>query len=64
MPEEIKDVTRFIELSEGAQICKVKRIKDIVKFKLRTKRRLYTLTADFKDMDEIKSKIKCEIIEI
>ena len=31
MPEEIKDMTRFIELSEKAEGCNAKKTKDTIK---------------------------------
>ncbi len=64
MPEEIKDVTRFIELSEKAETCDVKKSKNVIKLKLRMKRRLCTLKVDPKKFDEVKAKIKCKITEI
>jgi adenine specific DNA methylase Mod len=64
MPEEIKDVARFIELSEKAVSCNAKKTKDAVKLKLRMKHRLCTLKIDATKFDEIKTKIKCKITEI
>ena len=64
MPAEIKDVERFIELSELADYCLVKRSEDVVKLKLRTRRRLYTLKVKPEDAEEIISRLACEIREI
>lgn len=36
MPVEIKDVDEFVKISEKAEYCAVKRLKDIVKLKIRT----------------------------
>ncbi|RJS85513.1 hypothetical protein CW706_01010 [Candidatus Bathyarchaeota archaeon] len=64
MPTEIKDMNRFIEISRGARYCLVKRLKDVVKLKLRTRRMLYTLKVKPPQVDEILKKINCEIREI
>jgi len=37
MPKEIFDEEKFLEISEFAIHCRVKRVKDVVKLKLRTK---------------------------
>lgn len=64
MPKELKDVNKFIELSSKATECRVKRVKDTVKLKLRTVRYLYTLKVDPQGAEEIIKKIKCQVIEI
>ncbi|MBS7639563.1 MAG: 50S ribosomal protein L38e [Candidatus Bathyarchaeia archaeon] len=64
MPTEIFDVERFIELSEKAEYCIIKRLKDIVKLKLRTPRMLYTLKVDPAKAEEIIRQIKCEVREV
>jgi ferritin-like protein len=64
MPTEIFDVEKFIELSEKAKECRIKRLKDIVKLKLRTPRMLYTLKVDPAKAEEIIKRIKCEIREV
>jgi len=43
MPSEITNVEKFVEMSEKAKYCQVKRLKDTVKLKLRTPNQLYTL---------------------
>ncbi|MEM1562485.1 MAG: 50S ribosomal protein L38e [Candidatus Bathyarchaeia archaeon] len=65
MPAEIFDVKKFIELSEKASYCIVKKLKkeNIVKLKLRTKKMLYTLKVDAAKAEEILKQIKCEIRE-
>lgn len=65
MPAEIFDVKKFIELSEKAKYCVVKRLKreNIVKLKLRTARTLYTLKVDPTKAEELLKQIKCEIRE-
>jgi len=64
MPTEIKDVDEFVKLSEKAEYCAVKRLKDIVKLKLRTPRMLYTLKINQSRTDEVLKKLRCEIREI
>jgi len=64
MPTEIFDVEKFIELSEKAKECRIKRLKDIVKLKLRTPRMLFTLKVDPAKAEEIIKRIKCEIREV
>jgi ferritin-like protein len=64
MPSEIFDSEKFVEISGRAEYCAVKRLKDIVKLKLRTARRLYTLKAEPAKAEEIIKKVQCEIREI
>jgi ferritin-like protein len=64
MPSEIFDVDKFIEMSERAEYCAIKRSKDLVKLKLRTPRRLYTLKAEPAKAEEIIKKLQTEIREI
>ena len=64
MPSEIFDRDRFVEISERAEYCAVKRLKDVVKLKLRTARRLYTLKVEPVKAEELIKKLQCEIREI
>lgn len=64
MPTEIFDVEKFIELSERARYCAIKRLRDVVKLKLRTPRMLYTLKVDPAKAEEIIKRIRCEIREV
>lgn len=64
MPSEIFDVEKFVELSGHADYCAVKRLKDTVKLKLRTAKRLYTLKVEPTKAEEIIKKLQCEIREI
>lgn len=64
MPEEIFDVERFVKLSESASECRVKRLGDYVKLKLRTKRRLYTLKVEADKVDEVLRRVKCKVVEL
>ncbi|MEM0011210.1 MAG: 50S ribosomal protein L38e [Candidatus Bathyarchaeia archaeon] len=65
MPAEIFDAKKFIELSEKAEYCVVKRLKkeNIVKLKIRTPRMLYTLKVDPAKAEEILKQVKCEVRE-
>ncbi|MGQ9721951.1 MAG: hypothetical protein ACUVXA_11590 [Candidatus Jordarchaeum sp.] len=65
MPREIVDTEKFVEISKDAIECRMKVIGDNeVKFKLRTNKYLYTLKVEKKKAEEIKSKIKCSVVEI
>ena len=64
MPSEIFDVEKFVEISGRAEYCAVKRLKDIVKLKLRTSKRLYTLKVEPAKAEEVIKKLQCEIREI
>jgi len=64
LPAEVTDVERFVKLSERAEYCLVKRGRNVVKLKLRTARRLYTLKVKPEDAEGILSRIGCEIREI
>jgi ferritin-like protein len=64
MPAEILDTEHFVKLSEHAQYCAVKRLKEVVKLKLRTPNKLYTLKIEPMKAEEIIKKLQCEIREI
>lgn len=64
MPVEVSDVDKFVALSAKAKHCNVKRSKDIVKLKLRTPTKLYTLKVEPLKADELIKKLKCEIEEV
>ena len=64
MPAEVFDVDEFIELSERARYCTVKRLGNVVKLKLRTPRRLYTLKVNSLKAEEVIKRLNCEIREI
>lgn len=64
MPVEIHDTERFIELSENADICRVKRNKTNTKLKLRTGKYLYTLKLDPEEAEEVVGQLNCPIEEI
>jgi hypothetical protein len=63
MPVEIADAEKFIQVSERASVCRVKRLQDTVKLKLRTRKALYTIKVDPEKAAELIKQIKCDIIE-
>ncbi|MBL7119033.1 50S ribosomal protein L38e [Candidatus Bathyarchaeota archaeon] len=64
MPTEIFDVEKFLELSERAKECRVRRKEDVVKLKLRLPKKLYTLKASPEEAENILSQISCELVEV
>jgi ferritin-like protein len=64
VPSEIVDAEKFVEVSGRAEYCAVKRLRDVVKLKLRTAGRLYTLKVEPAKAEEIIKKLQCEIREI
>ena len=63
MPKIITDVNKFLEMSEDAEECRVKRGSDHVKLKLRTSSYLYTIILEPQKAEEILQQIKCQIVE-
>ena len=64
MPTEIAYVETFVELSEGVESCIIKRLGDVVKLKLRTPRRLYTLKVEKERAEEVIKRLKCKTVEV
>ena len=64
MPTEIFDTEKFVQISERADFCAIKRLEQIVKLKLRTSKQLYTLKVKPSQAEEIIKKLSCEIREI
>jgi ferritin-like protein len=64
MPQEIHDEDKFIEVSQRAEYCNIKRLSKQVKLKLRTPRKLYTHKTDPLKAEQIIKKLQCEIREI
>jgi len=64
LPVETKDIERFVSLSESANVCQIKRAKDVVKLKLRTPKTLYTIKLEPAEAEEIIKKLKCQIAEV
>ncbi len=64
MPHEIIDVEKFVEAAERAEYCSIKRLKRVVKLKLRTPSKLYTIKVEPPKAEEIIKKLRCEIREV
>jgi ferritin-like protein len=64
LPSEIIDTEHFVSLSQRAKYCAVKRLKDVVKLKMRTPSKLYTIKIEPLKAEEIIKKLQCEIREI
>ena len=64
MPIEVFDKEEFLSLSQKASECRVKRLKDVVKLKLRTPRCLYTIKLDEGTAEELLKEIKCPIVDV
>jgi hypothetical protein len=63
MPKQIHDVEKFLEMTEDAEECRVKRSSDNVKLKLRTSRYLYTIILEPQKAEEVLQQVKCQIVE-
>jgi len=64
IPSEVFDVDQFVEISGRADSCAIKRLGGIVKLKLRTAGRLYTLKAEPAKAEEIIKRLQCEVHEV
>jgi hypothetical protein len=64
MPKEIFDKTEFIALSEQAEECRIKRLDNSVKLKLRKNRYLYTIKLNTQEADELLRELRCDTREI
>jgi hypothetical protein len=64
MPREIFDEEQFLQLAERSIHCRVKRVKDTVKLKLRTQKLLYTYKTDPDSAERLLKSLTCEIIEL
>jgi hypothetical protein len=63
LPSEV-DLDSFMKLAEKADSCRVKRLGDNVKLKLRTPKKLYTFATKKEKAEEIIKKLKCKILEV
>jgi len=63
MPKQIYDVEKFLEMTEDAEECRVKRGSDNVKLKLRTAKYLYTIVLEPQKAEEVLQQVKCQIVE-
>jgi len=64
VPREVKSVDEFLRLAEKAEVCRVKRLGEVVKLKLRGRRYLYTLALKASEAEAVLKKLKCEIVEL
>jgi len=64
MPREIETEEEFLELVKRASECRVKRLKDVVKLKLRTPRYLYTFKCDPATAEQLLGGLKIPIVEL
>jgi len=63
MPAQVSDIEEFVRISERAEECRVKRLEDVVKLKLRTPGRLYTIKLNAEEAAEVLKRLKCEVVE-
>ncbi|MHA1820305.1 MAG: hypothetical protein ACTSU2_15460 [Promethearchaeota archaeon] len=63
MPVEIFDENEFLEMAKKAEHCRVKRVGDVVKLKLRTKRKLIVLKTTPQKADMLIKKLSIDIQE-
>jgi hypothetical protein len=64
MPREIQTEEEFLELVELASECRVKRLPDVVKLKLRTPSYLYTFKTDPGSAERILSTLKIPVVDV
>jgi len=64
LPTEIFDKERFLELSERAVECRVRRREDVVKLKLKLPKKLYTLKTSPEEAETIIGQISCRLVEV
>jgi hypothetical protein len=66
LPEELKSKEEFMTTLDLASICYVKRLKntDIVKLKLRTKKRLYTFKTTPAEANKIVQNLNIPVEEV
>jgi len=64
MPTEVNNIEDFIKLSEKANNCKIKRLGEIVKLKLKTPQRLYTIKVEKGKAEGLIKKLKCQTVEV
>ena len=64
MPREIQNEEEFLEIVERASECRVKRLRDSVKMKLRTPSYLYTFKTDPGTAERLLAGIKVPIIDV
>lgn len=64
MPVEIHDKEEFVKISNRAVDCRIKKLGEYVKVKLRTKRKLYTIKVKANEVDELVARLKVKCTEV
>ena len=64
MPKEIFDPDEFLALAGEASECRVKRLEDVTKLKLRTSRYMYTIKLEPSEAESLLSRIDCPKVEL
>lgn len=65
MPEEIYEEEKFLEIAKSRAIeCRIKKVGDSVKLKLRTPSKLYTYKTDSAKAEALLKQIEVEQIEL
>ncbi len=65
MPKEIFDEAEFLNIAQNsADLCRIKKSKDIVKLKLRTPKHLYTFKTTPAKAEELLKQIEIEQVEL
>lgn len=64
MPREIQSEEEFLEIVDRATECRVKRLRDSVKLKLRTPGYLYTFQTDAGTAERLLASLKVPIIDV
>ena len=64
MPRQVQTEEEFLELVELASECRVKRLPDAVKLKLRTPSYLYTFKTDPGTAERIIAALKIPIVDV
>jgi large subunit ribosomal protein L38e len=64
MPREITTEEEFLRIAKTAEECRVKKVQNVVKLKLRTKKQLYTFKTTPDKADELQQKLECSIVDV
>jgi len=64
MPKEITNVDKFIKISERASACRIKKLGDVTKLKIKTPGSLFTIKLESKAADEVLARITCAKTEL
>ena len=64
MPVEIKSEEEFVKIAKTANQCRIKKLKDVVKLKLRTPNVLYTFKTTPAKAEELIKGLEIEKVEL